>query len=136
MRKYLKLWFALVMAYLLGYGLPIVAAVYLFASEIPSKEYGGLVFYTVMAIILLFVLLRMRTVVKKMKMGATKVLIQSAAALIVVFGLYQFLNYVSINTLLLSQQLLSVLGGVVLSFPFKVWAIKIDAEFIERVGLL
>ena len=47
MSKYIKLWFAVVMSYLIAYGVPLVAAFYLFSTEIEEKDFGGFLFFTI-----------------------------------------------------------------------------------------
>lgn len=136
MGKYIKLWFAVVMSYLLSYGVPLVAAFYLFSTEIEEKDFGGFLFFTIVGFILLFLLFRAKYILKKMKMGFTKIFIRLTLALLVCFVFYQFLMYVDTNTKLLAQQLIAIVGGLVLAFPFKMWAIKLDSEYIERIGVL
>lgn len=136
MGKYVKLWFAVVMSFLISYGTPLVAAFYLFSSEVEGRSFGGILFFVMVGAILLFLLFRAKYILKKMRMGFTKIFIRLTLALLIVFVGYQFLMYVDTNTKLLAQQLLAVLGGLVASFPFKMWAIKLDREYIERIGVL
>lgn len=136
MFKYVKLWFAVVMSFLVAYGTPIVAAFYLFSSETEGRSFGGMLFFSIVGITLLFLLFRAKFILKKMKMSGTKLFIKLAIALVIVFAGYQFLVYVDTNTKLLAQQLIAVVGGLLVSFPFKLWAIKLDREYIERIGVL
>jgi hypothetical protein len=135
MFKYVKLWFAVVMSFILAYGTPIVAAFYLFSSETEGRSFGGMLFFSIVGLTLLFLLFRAKFILKKMKMSGTKLFIKLAISLIIVFAGYQFLVYVDTNTKLLAQQLMAVLGGLLISFPFKLWALKLDREYIERIGV-
>jgi putative effector of murein hydrolase LrgA (UPF0299 family) len=135
MFKYVKLWFAVVMSFIFAYGTPIVAAFYLFSSETEGKSFGGMLFFSIVGLTLLFLLFRARFILKKMKMSGTKLFIKLAISLMMIFAGYQFLVYVDTNTKLLAQQLMAVLGGLLIAFPFKLWALKLDREYIERIGV-
>ena len=135
MRKYLTIWFAITMSYAGAYGIPLIAAFILFAQGVEAKDVGGILFYSITSIILLFLLGRLNHILKKMKMGGTKLFIKLSIALVITFFGYQILLYVDTNTELLAQQLLAVVGGLLVSFPFKIWAIRIDKDYIERIGV-
>lgn len=135
MGKYVKLWFAVVVSFLTAYGTPLIAAFYLFSSETEGRSFGGILFFVITGAVLMFLLFRAKYILKKMKMGFTKIFIKFALSLLVVFVAYQFLMYVDTNTKLLAQQLVAVVGGLAISFPFKMWAIKLDSDYIGRIGV-
>lgn len=135
MSKWFKMWAAILLSFLFAYGTPIAAAFYLFAEEINEQGIGGFLFFAIMGVVIIFLVARLNHILSKMRMGATKIVIKMTIAFVVLFGLYQFLLYVDTNTELLAQQLIAAVGGILVSFPFKLWALHIDRDYIERIGV-
>lgn len=135
MAKYVKLWVAVGLSFLFAYGTPLVAAFFLFSEGSDSKEFGGILFYGLVSLILAFLFARLNLILKKMKMSLTKIVVKTTMALFILYFIYQILGYVDANTELLGRQLLAVVGGLALAFPFKAWALYIDRDYIDRIGV-
>lgn len=137
MPKIVQFWFAVVMNYVVSFGTPSVAAFILFAQEQESEaSTGGILFYMIMGVVFAFLLVRFGGILKKMKIGPTKIFIRSGIWALIIKFLYDFIMYVDASAELLAYQVLAVALGLVVSLPFKLWAVNINQDLAERTGVL
>jgi hypothetical protein len=133
-KKAIGIWLLIATSYLISFGIPIAAAYYLFAEQVAEKT-GGFVFYTVMFIIIIFLLSRIRKILKKLPVSGIKITIQLGAALGLTYFVYKVIVYIDTNTEKLGYQILAVMAALILSYPIKLWAILLDKDYINRIGV-
>lgn len=131
----LKIWILIILHYIVMFGTPFVASYFLLAEDV-NTSFGGVTFYITIITIILVLFIRINTVIKKMKASYPKAIFKLFVTLVVLWFLYTFFGYVSYNF----NQLLGVVGlsflGRIVAFIFEIWALKLDAKYIDEIGVM
>lgn len=131
----LKIWILIILHYIVMFGTPFIASYFLLAEDVDTS-FGGVVFYLAILTIILILFIRINTTIKKMKASYPKAIFKLFVTLVVLWFLYTFFGYVSYNF----NQLLGVVGlsflGRIVAFIFEIWALKLDANYIDEIGVM
>lgn len=138
MKKYVGLWLLIIMSYLMEFGVPLVAAYFLFTHTggvlTQVQVYGG-VFFAVATGVAVSFYARIKAILKTIEIGYAKLSFKLFASLIVFFALYNIVLNVQANTDGIIKLLLITVMGQLLSYGFKMFAVRVDKEYVNKIGV-
>ena len=134
-RKYAMIWFLAILSYLFTFGTPLIASYFMFAKPLDASM-GGAFFYLTVASVALVLMIKLFSVVHKMKIGYAKVIISLLFVTVFTMTSKAFFEVVGNNFHELVTFVLIWYAGYLLGIVPKVIAIRIDTTYLREVGIL
>lgn len=138
MKKYVGLWLLIILSYLMEFGVPLVAAYFLFTHTggvlTQVQVYGGVFFAVVIGIAISFYA-RLKAIMKTIETGYAKLSIKLFGSMALFFALYKIIMSVQTNTEAIIKLLIITVMGQILSYGFKMLAVKNNKEFVNKIGV-
>lgn len=131
-RKYFWIWVLIVLSYLFTFATPLIASYFMFAKPVNASA-GGALFYVTIATVSLAFLVKLFSIVHKMKISYAKVVLSLLATTVLAMTSKAFFEIVGTNfELLVDFVIVWYLGYLVGVIP-KWFAIKIDREYLREI---
>lgn len=130
----LKLWILILLNWLFIFGTPIVAGYVLLLADEPTQITGF--FYLVVAVTGVAFAKKITSAIKKMKASFTKAIFKVFLSLVMLYVVWVFVSYVGFNFAEIAKVLLFSMCGRLLGFVCEMLALKIDASYIEEIGVI
>ena len=118
------------------FGVPVGVGYYYFKDQIVQANhtvYGVFIVVVVIAVIALFK--RMRVALKKQKASVPKATIKWFFALLGTLGLYFIIKFVGTSFLDMLKVIIAMRAGYTIGYGFEIWALVIDKEYCEEIGV-
>jgi hypothetical protein len=133
MQKF-KIWLLVFLNWLFVFGTPIASGYVLLLAEEPTFVTGFL--YIVLAIVASIFAKKISNAIKNMKASYTKSIFKLALSSILLYVVWVFVSYVGVNFNEIAKLLLLTIAGRLVGFVFEMIAIKIDASYVEEIGVI
>ena len=130
-----KVWLLAIASYLVTFGVPLGASYHYFVKPYDAGV-GGSIFYFVSSIIFIIMLKRILNGIKKMKASIPKAIFKTFTAIISMTILFFAVQYIGKNFESLVNVILFSGGARVVGAGFEIWAITIDKNYVEEIGVL
>lgn len=138
MKKYLVVWLLIIGAYLMEFGIPLVAGYYLFTrtgAYLDNVQIYGGVFVAIIVAVGVSFYARLKAIMKAIEVGYGKLSIKLFGTMWVFFLLYQIVLNVQSNTESIVKWIFIAIIGQFISYVFKMLAVKKDKEYINKIGV-
>jgi len=136
MSKHFKVWLLVLGNLLALFGIPVGVGYYYFKDQILQENhtaYGIFIVIVVIAVVALFK--RMRVALKKQKASVPKATIKWFFALLGTLGLHFIVNFVGTSFIDLLKVIIAMGAGYTVGYAFEIWAVIIDKEYCEEIGV-
>lgn len=134
MRKYFWIWTMIVLSYLFTFATPLIASYFMFAKPINASA-GGALFYITIAAVALAFLVKLFSIVHKMKISYAKVVLSVLATTVLAMSSKAFFEIVGTNFELLVDFVVVWYIGYLVGVIPKWVAIKLDREYLREIQI-
>lgn len=131
----LKIWLLALASYVFTFGAPLAAGYYYFVKPYDAGV-GGTMFYIVASVVFVIMLKRIMLGLKKMKASIPKAIFKMFVAIMSITILYFAVNYIGVNFNDLVKVLFISGGARIVSTAFEIWAVVLDKNYVEEIGVL
>jgi len=130
----LKVWILVVLNWLVVFGTPIITGYLFLLAEKPTVMTGF--FYLIVVVVGIVFTKKISTSIKKMEASFTKAIFKLVLALGILYIVWIFVSYIGVNFNEVAKIILFTIIGRLVGFIFEMIAIKIDAEYVEKIGVI
>lgn len=134
MRKYFWIWTMIVLSYLFTFATPLIASYFMFAKPVNASA-GGALFYITIASVALVFLVKLFSIVRKMKISYAKLVLSILATTVLAMASKAFFEIVGTNFELLVDFVVVWYIGYLVGVIPKWVAIKIDREYLREIQI-